>query len=212
MTADDGAMIANGGAMTSDDGAMIIETGRCLIRPFSEQDLDAFMAYRNDLEWMRFQDFKGLTREAYEKALLGDSQLTQGCQLAIVDRQSGRLIGDLYVKADSGTNIATPGTENDASACTQTTASATASVSAAATDLTGYWIGYTVAPAFARQGYAFEAVSALIDALARTGATWIRASVDPGNGASIALLTKLGFTMTASSDREAVYEWLAAMK
>ncbi len=202
MTADGVAMIADGGAMT-------ISTGRCLIRPFAEQDLDAFMAYRNDLSWMRFQDFKGLTREAYEKALLGDCHLTQGCQLAIVDRQSGRLIGDLYVKADSGAEAdADCGREGSTLDDPGAGKRAGNGVAFAASISVGYWIGYTVAPAYARQGYAFEAVSALIDALAKIGATWIRAGVDPGNTASIALLTKLGFKLTASSDSEAVYGFL----
>lgn len=77
---------------------MEIETARCLILPFTEQNLDDFMAYRNDMEWMRYQGFKGLTREAYREALLGDPTSAPSKQLAIVSKQSNQLIGDLYIR------------------------------------------------------------------------------------------------------------------
>jgi len=35
------------------------ETRRCHIRPFEEGDIEAFMSYRNNLDWMRLQGFKG---------------------------------------------------------------------------------------------------------------------------------------------------------
>ena len=149
----------------------MIETKRCVIRPFVEQDLDDFMAYRNDLDWMRFQSFKGLTREAYREALLTEHPLTQGRQLAIVDKALDRLVGDLYIRLDSDF----------------------------------YWIGYTISPTFARQGYAFETVSALIKTLVEDGATCIKAGIEPANTASIALLSKLGFRLETSSDEELVY-------
>ena len=79
---------------------MRIQTARCLIRPFAPEDLPAFMAYRNHEEWMRFQGFKGLTREAYEDALLVPIDETAGFQLAIVLRTNGTLIGDLYLKRE----------------------------------------------------------------------------------------------------------------
>ncbi|MDD3213442.1 MAG: GNAT family N-acetyltransferase [Eubacteriales bacterium] len=79
---------------------MKIHTRRCDIRPFLESDLDDFMRYRNEEHWMRFQGFKGLTREAYTEALLGEPVLTNGAQLAIVRREDGRLIGDLYLKRE----------------------------------------------------------------------------------------------------------------
>jgi len=36
------------------------------------------MAYRNDLDWMQHQSFKGLTYEEYERSLLGEQAITQG--------------------------------------------------------------------------------------------------------------------------------------
>lgn len=156
------------------NNVVMIETKRCLIRPFIEQDLDDFMTYRNDPEWMRFQSFKGLTREAYREALLPEHPIEQGRQLAIIDKALNRLVGDLYVKQD--------------------------------TDF--FWIGYTISPRFARQGYAFEAVSALVETLVKDGATCIKASVEPANDASIALLAKFGFTLESSSDDELVFCWM----
>ena len=148
-------------------------TKRCLIRPFIEQDLDDFMAYRNDPDWMRYQSFKGLTREAYREALLPECPIEKGRQLAIIDKALNRLVGDLYIRLD--------------------------------TDC--YWIGYTISPAFARQGYAGETVSALVNALVEEGAGCIKAGVDPENAASIALLIKFGFDLDSSQDGELVYRY-----
>ncbi|NLI55065.1 MAG: GNAT family N-acetyltransferase [Clostridiales bacterium] len=77
-----------------------ITTRRCAVRHFRAEDIDAFMAYRNDAVWMRYQGFKGLTKEDYESVLLGRQSIRQGVQLAVVCRESDRLIGDLYLKRD----------------------------------------------------------------------------------------------------------------
>lgn len=82
---------------------MEINTKRCTICPFKEEYIDDFMEYRNDLEWMRFQDFKGLTRQEYAKALLKDIVLERGVQLAIIDNTQNKLIGDIYLKQDNST-------------------------------------------------------------------------------------------------------------
>ncbi len=79
----------------------LFQTERCGIRPFQERDLDLFMAYRNDLDWMRYQGFKGRTREEYAQALLFPPDLEKGAQLALTDRED-RLVGDLYVREEDG--------------------------------------------------------------------------------------------------------------
>ncbi len=79
---------------------MRIETPRCLIRGFEEEDLDEFMAYRNDGCWMLYQGFKGRTREEFRKALLGEANWDEGAQLAVSDRATGRLIGDVYLRRE----------------------------------------------------------------------------------------------------------------
>lgn len=81
---------------------MEFKTERCLIRGFEEQDLDAFAAYRNDLSWMRYQGFKGLTKAEYRAALLGRHSPEDGVQLAIVLTASGDLLGDLYLRRETG--------------------------------------------------------------------------------------------------------------
>lgn len=67
------------------------------------------------------------------------------------------------------------------------------------------WLGYTVHPLHARQGYAYEAVSALIGWAGQRGIATVKATVLPGNTASIGLLEKLGFIHTAQMDGERIY-------
>ena len=76
---------------------LLIKTARCTLRRFEEKDLDAFMSYRNDEAWMKFQGFKNLTKEAYREALLVPLNLEEGVQLAIADNSTGELLGDLYL-------------------------------------------------------------------------------------------------------------------
>lgn len=145
---------------------MTIETTRCLIRYFEEKDLDAFMAYRNNTDWMRYQGFKGLSKADYRKALLGVPDLDEGVQLAVTDKSTSRLIGDLYLRREADT----------------------------------VWIGYTVCPSRARQGYAFEAVGGMLDWIRQTDAKKVFASALPENTASIRLLEKLGFDCVGTDE------------
>jgi RimJ/RimL family protein N-acetyltransferase len=54
-------------------------------------------------------------------------------------------------------------------------------------------IGYRVEPAYRRQGVATEAVHALFDWARAHGVDRFRASVAPGNSASLAIVGRLGF-------------------
>ncbi|HBX4612659.1 TPA: hypothetical protein MH263_06305 [Klebsiella pneumoniae] len=65
---------------------MQIISSRCIIRTFHSHEIDSFMVYRNDAEWMKYQGFKGLTKEDYEAELLGVLTLVRGIQLAIVNK------------------------------------------------------------------------------------------------------------------------------
>lgn len=79
---------------------------RCKLRPFEEKDLDAFMAYRNNDEWMKYQGFKNLTKDEYREKLLVPLNVERGIQLAIADNASDSLLGDLYlVKDDKSVSI-----------------------------------------------------------------------------------------------------------
>jgi len=138
---------------------MFIETNRCLIRRFDEKDIDEFMVYRNNDKWMQYQGFKGLTKQEYIKELLGDINFSKGVQLAIINKSTDNLIGDIYLKkADNA-----------------------------------FWIGYTISPSSAKQGYAYETVNGIIDWIKETDSNKIYASTLPENIASMNLLKKLGF-------------------
>ena len=82
---------------------MEFETARCVVRPFTAGQIDAFMSYRNNADWMRFQGFKCLTKPEYETALLGETDLSAGVQLAVVSKESGALLGDIYLKRENDT-------------------------------------------------------------------------------------------------------------
>ncbi|CDL32497.1 hypothetical protein [Enterobacter hormaechei] len=47
---------------------------------------------------MKYQGFKGLTKRAYEAALLGVLTLDRGIQLAIINKLTEVLIGDIYLR------------------------------------------------------------------------------------------------------------------
>lgn len=55
-------------------------------------------------------------------------------------------------------------------------------------------IGYLFSPTIWRNGYATEAVKAMIDHLRMQGATLFKAEIDIQNDASKAVVTRLGFT------------------
>jgi len=148
------------------------ETERCRIRPFEENDIEAFMSYRNNLDWMQFQGFKGKKYLEYKAALLMQPKFADGVQLAVVGKQTGELIGDLYLKLEKNTG----------------------------------WIGYTIAPQFARQGFAFEVVTQLLLELRQAGLTQVKAGVEEQNLASIQLLKKLGFDQIGIDDSELIFQ------
>lgn len=75
----------------------MLETDRCILRAFEEKDLDSFMTYRNNEEWMKYQGFKNLTKDEYRKVLLVPLNVEKGMQLAIAQKITDDLLGDLYV-------------------------------------------------------------------------------------------------------------------
>ena len=82
---------------------MLIVTEWCVIREFENKDIDSFMEYRNDCDWMQYQGFKGLSKEEYEKALLETSSINDGMQFAITDKNIGCLLGDIYLRQNNST-------------------------------------------------------------------------------------------------------------
>ena len=150
---------------------MQIISSRCIIRPFQPHEIDSFIVYRNDAEWMKYQGFKGLTKENYETALLGVLTLARGIQLAIVNKLTQVLIGDIYLRQQC--------------------------------DI--FWFGYTISPAYARQGYALEAITATIDWIKENGFSLIKAGVVPENTLSIKLLIRTGFYFSGIEEGEHIY-------
>lgn len=83
--------------MEHDLNRLMISTARCQLRPFEEADLASFAYYRNNEAWMVYQSFKNQPIEVYRKALLAPWKLEQGIQIAIADKVSDTLRGDLYL-------------------------------------------------------------------------------------------------------------------
>ncbi len=80
---------------------MILKTKRTYIRKFKEDDIDAFMLYRNNLDWMKYQSFKGLSKEDYRSALLNENTICEGAQFAVFCNGSNELLGDIYLKIEN---------------------------------------------------------------------------------------------------------------
>lgn len=63
-----------------------------------------------------------------------------------------------------------------------------------------FWLGYTISPAYARQGYAIEAITATIDWIKENGFSLIKAGVNPENTLSKKLLIRIGFNFSSIED------------
>lgn len=78
----------------------IFESERCYTRRFAESDLDAFIEYRNNAEWMKYQSFKGLSLEEYKETLLKETTLESGAQFPVVRKADQTLLGDVFIKKE----------------------------------------------------------------------------------------------------------------
>lgn len=79
----------------------LFETSRCIVRTFVEDDLNLFIEYRNNDDWMKFQSFKGLSKEEYKNNIIIPFTIEDGGQLAICDKNTNLLLGDLYIRKDN---------------------------------------------------------------------------------------------------------------
>lgn len=75
------------------------QTERLQVKDFTRQLIEQIPEYRNDLEWMKYQGFKGFTAEEYANAILALTDIESGFQLAMTDYDD-QLIGDIYLKAN----------------------------------------------------------------------------------------------------------------
>ena len=81
----------------SHDGVVAIVTERLLLRPFERGDLPAFAAYRSDPAVAAFQGWDAPFSLADAERFLAEQERAgpgDWVQLAIVDRESGTLLGD----------------------------------------------------------------------------------------------------------------------
>ena len=144
-----------------------LETARLRLRHFTDADLAAFMAYRNDPEVAKYQSWTGIS-EPEARAFLQEQKEVQpgvpglGFQIAIELKETGVLIGDCYFTINE---------HDDRQA----------------------EIGYSLSRAYQGQGFATEAVSCFLTyAFLTFDLHCIIAMTDCENAASVALLERLG--------------------
>lgn len=157
-------------------------TARTTVRTLRPDDAAALLAYRNDPEVARLQDWDLPYTPEQSAALVAEHAGARGpvagkwVQLAV--EHDGVLAGDIGVGLSAGRGTAT--------------------------------IGYTVARAHQGRGLAGEAVGAVVDRLFDAGVHRIVATVDPDNVASARLLERLGFRYEGRAVQAALVrgEWL----
>lgn len=150
-----------------------LETERLLLRTFRHEDLDGFLAYRNDPEVARYQSWEiPYSREQAVAFLAEMRQIEPGApgqwyQLAIELKATGALIGD----------CAFGRLKEDARQAE---------------------IGYSLARTYQGEGYASEAIHRLLDYLfGELELHRVRAICDVNNLASIRLLERVGMRREA---------------
>lgn len=152
---------------------MQIKTDNFTIRPFTEQEIPAFTKYHNDLTWMKYQGFKGLSAETFAQELLQPVDLYEGHQFAVVSNDNSQaLLGDIYVQRDGQK----------------------------------FWLGFTINPVYARQGYMHKVLQAVISEIHLDPVIEaVVAAVETENEASSNLLKKIGFQYVETEDGEDIY-------
>lgn len=153
-----------------------IETDRLRLTEFAESDAEGLYRLRSHPEVARFQGWVPESlqeaEEYLEENLAADlEEPGQWFQVAIRSRSGGTLLGDIGLHARDP-------------------------------ERGQFEVGFTIDPEQQRRGYGQEAVRAALGALfGDLEAHRVIASVDPRNGASMALLPKLGFRKEAHHRR-----------
>ena len=144
-----------------------LETTRLRLRYFTDADLPAFMAYRNDPEVARYQSWESINEPEARAFIQEQKEIQpglpgQGFQVAIELKATGVLIGDCYFTIN-------------------------------ALDHRQAEIGFTLSREYQGYGYATEAVSCFFNyAFHMFDLHRIVAITDCENLASVALLERLG--------------------
>jgi RimJ/RimL family protein N-acetyltransferase len=144
-----------------------IETTRVRLRHFTDNDLQAFMAYRNDPEVARYQSWEGIS-EPEASVFIQEQKEVQpgvpgrGFQIAIELKETNALISDCYFTINELDNRQAE-------------------------------IGFTLSRTYQGHGFATEAVSCFLNyAFLTFDLHRIIAITDCENAASVALLERLG--------------------
>lgn len=152
---------------------MFLHTQRLLIRSFTDSDLEAFFAYRNDPAVAKYQGWEFPYPRKKAEAFIEDMKDVhapkQGAwlQLAVELKETGEVIGDMAFRVKS-------------------------------TDARQVVVGYSLASAHWRKGYGAEALAAVLDYLFEDlDAHRVTADCDVENTASWKTLEKLGFRREA---------------
>jgi RimJ/RimL family protein N-acetyltransferase len=153
--------------------ALPVRTARLVLRPFAAEDRDPLYAFHSDPEAVRYVPYPPRTRDQ-----VADVLRRKAANTAL--RQDGDLLELAVLKADDQALI------GDVLLALRSVEHQTLEV------------GYIFAPASGGQGYATEAVRALVDlAFGSIGARRVIARVDDRNRRSAALLERLGFRLEA---------------
>lgn len=140
-----------------------LRTERLLLRPYLQEDADAFYAYMSDPAVLRFEPYTPLDRASADAELrsrISNPDFIAVCLPPEKDLPWGRLIGHLFF-----------------SPCA----------------FSSWEIGWMLDRSFWKHGYAAEAASAVIGCAFRTGlAHRVIAMCNPENTASVRVMQRLG--------------------
>ena len=149
-----------------------LETGRLILRPFVDDDLDDYAAICADPEVMRFLHGPPMTRaEAWQHMarMLGHWMLRGFGIWAVQERESGRLVGRLGFIQPEG--------------------------------WPGFELGWTLGRPYWGRGFATEGARAALEhAFGEMGRDHVISLIDPENARSIAVAERLGETLEGETE------------
>lgn len=176
--------------MSSSPDAWPIHTARLRVRPCAVDDLDAVWAYRQLPEVNEWLGRAPATRDAFHATYSEPDRLAMTYVIELRGAEL-RIIGDIMIHIEDGW--------------------AQAEVLDAATNVQAE-LGWALDPAYTRQGYAFEAVRAVIDTcFGALGLRRVHAGCFTANEPSWRLMEKLGMRREEDSRKSGLHrsgEWM----
>lgn len=156
--------------------ALTIETPRMILRNFRMEDAQDCFAFLSDAETCRLDGGYPPFTDMQSAAFrdLMARFAARKRRYMMVRREDGRVMGTVMLRQKKD-----GGTDS-------------------------FDVGYVIAPEYRRQGYTFEALSALMECARQAGVKRLTATTFPDNPASQRLLGKLGFVQTGE-DAQTVY-------